>query len=471
MRPWRGRWSGALSGIKAVVAASGIFLVVFAVHATSPVSTQGDSRWTIPQALSLIHRRSFNLDDYASRFAAQKYHFIECVSEDGAWTWPVGKPACPGGHFYYLYPPAVAVVAAPLVAAVEAAVFVARPLLATGRSGVTGAFFNGDLVTGSSVVEIIVASVFVAAATAVLFLALLEFLSLWEAVALALIFAFCTSAWSIASRALFQHAPSMFLNSVCIWLLCKARRPSWMIGPVAALAFFVRATNLIPLIVFGFYLLRHARREAMRAVLAALPVAAFFVIASYRVYRTLLPPYFTAARSDHPLLELHPMVLEALAGNWISPARGLLVYCPFLVLLFFPAVWSRDMGPLFRRLRPYLITIVLLSWVAVSLHDFWWAGYAYGPRYMCDLLPFLFVLMAPVMRLAFEKRPGFRWDRAVLAATLAIALFIHARGAYSIAVHEWNAFPVDVNRAPERVWDWSDPPFLRGLHVVGFDKL
>ena len=122
-----------------------------------------------------------------------------------------------------------------------------------------------------------------------------------------------------------------------------------------------------------------------------------------------------------------------------------------------------DLGPVFRRLRPYFIVIVLVSWIAVSLHDFWWAGYAYGPRYMCDLLPFLMVLMGPVIRSIFERRPGIRFDRAILLLTLLIAFFIHARGAYSIAVHDWNRTPVSLNVPPGRVWDWSDPPFLRGL--------
>ena len=82
-------------------AAAAIFFVVFAIHSTSPVSIQGDSRWTVPQALSLIHHHGFNLDDYSNRFASQNFHFIECVSTDHHWTSPVQQATCPGGHFYY----------------------------------------------------------------------------------------------------------------------------------------------------------------------------------------------------------------------------------------------------------------------------------------------------------------------------------------------------------------------------------
>jgi hypothetical protein len=31
----------------------------------------------------------------------------------------------------------------------------------------------------------------------------------------------------------------------------------------------------------------------------------------------------------------------------------------------------------------------------------------------------------------------------------------------------WDETPVDVDDHPERVWDWSDPPFLRGLTAPG----
>jgi hypothetical protein len=40
---------------------------------------------------------------------------------------------------------------------------------------------------------------------------------------------------------------------------------------------------------------------------------------------------------------------------------------------------------------------------------------------------------------------------------------VHARGATSIAANQWSALPSSVDDARWRVWDWSDPQFLRGL--------
>src|ERR1700738_4962341 len=88
-----------------------------------------------------------------------------------------------------------------------------------GRSPVMQAFLNGDFAVASRIVEILVASFFIAAAAAVLFIALPQIFSFPPATALALVFAFGTSAWSLASRALFTHAPSIFLNGVLLLIV------------------------------------------------------------------------------------------------------------------------------------------------------------------------------------------------------------------------------------------------------------
>lgn len=440
--------------------AAALFLLVAAMDSTSHVSTQGDSRWVIPQALSLLDRHTFALDEYASRFPQENYYFIECVSADHVRTYPFYQPVCPGGHFYYLSPPALAMLAAPFVAALEAAVHVVG---LKGGSGVVGAFLRGDFVESSKMVEIIIASLFVAAATAVLYLALQQIVTLPEAVILALMFAFATSAWSTASRALASHAPTLLLNSVLLYLLFRSfDRPglAWALVPVAVLSFYVRPTNIISLAVVAFYVFVHVRRRMVLAALASVPIVATFLAISLSIYGTVLPPYFYADRTSHTILSWHPRVLEALAGNLVSPGRGMFVYCPFLLLLFWPAAWRTDLGDRFRTLRPYLLAIVILQWVVLSFHYYWWAGFSYGPRYLCDIVPYLIVLMAPVVRCVFQEHPRIR---VVLAVLVALAVFIHARGAYSAAVHQWNATPVDIDSQPSRVWDWRDPPFLRDL--------
>ena len=216
-------------------AAAAIFCIVAAVDCTSPISLQGDSRWTIPQALSILHEHNLNLDEYASRFPSQNYYFIECVSANHVRVYPVHEATCPGGHFYYLDPVAIAILAAPLVAVFEVILRLIHPLIGpfvAGHSVPVQAFLNGDLVGGSAIVEILIASFFIAVAAAVLFIALRQIVSFPPATVLALVFSFGTSVWSTASRALFSHAPSILLNCLMLLIVVKSwKRPGilWLL--------------------------------------------------------------------------------------------------------------------------------------------------------------------------------------------------------------------------------------------------
>ena len=62
--------------------------------------------------------------------------------------------------------------------------------------------------------------------------------------------------------------------------------------------------------------------------------------------------------------------------------------------------------------------------------------------------------------LARWEKLGGVWRTLFLASAL-IGLGMHLRGGWSTAVYDWSLKPVSVGEHPERVWDWTDPPFLR----------
>jgi hypothetical protein len=68
-------------------------------------------------------------------------------------------------------------------------------------------------------------------------------------------------------------------------------------------------------------------------------------------------------------------------------------------------------------------------------------------------------LLIPVVQ-KWRETPRFV-PAAAFAVVLAASVVIHSRGALSVAVHEWNANPLDIDKHPSRAWDWSDPQFLR----------
>ena len=52
---------------------------------------------------------------------------------------------------------------------------------------------------------------------------------------------------------------------------------------------------------------------------------------------------------------------------------------------------------------------------------------------------------------------------AVGALLIGWSLFVHYRGANAADVMDWNGSPAPIDLYPQRVWDWRDPQWLRGI--------
>ena len=446
MTPWR-RIAPALA----------VFAVVAGVYLDSKVTTSFDSKWALHEALSLARRGDLDLDEYRHLVAVDDYRVVEV-----------------DGTLRSYFPPGTALLAAPWAAVAD---------LASG--GVLGRRLEDrEPQHGDRKLEKSIASLLVALAAALFYLlARVGYargtemaarpgapLSPRRAARPALVaagaFAFATPAWSLASRGLWQHGPVMLLLTAALLLLAWGeRRSGWAVASALplAFAFVVRPTAAVALVAFGVAVaLRHPRRLPAWLALAA-AVLAPFALWSRAVFGTWLPPYYGADR-----LALHPAFAEALLANLVSPARGLLIYAPVVLLA--------PVGLALRRGRWTAVELAaaaatLVWWPLVSAFPHWWAGHAYGPRFLAEIIPLLLFLALPALAAAFWTPPGAldRTDRPVrrralavlVALTLAWGLYVNARGARAWEPWHWDAEPVDVDLQPSRVWDWGDPPFLR----------
>jgi len=458
-RPWR-----------SAIWASLLLLLTFVIDSVCPVTTSLDSRWTIPTAISLLDRGDANLDEYPDLIDKNHDYSLECVDVDGTL---VRAGLCrEGSHYYSWYPVAVPILAAPVAGALRAAPTQLREWLAVGMfPPERAAFLAGDFINCRARVEVLVASFIVALSTVVIFL--IGRLSLPDSYSalLALIFAFATSAWSTASRALWQHGPSMLMLSVALYLLLLADEKPRLITFAAlpvSLGYLLRPTNSLSVIAATVYIATRHRRYLVSYLLCALPIGAAFVIYNESVYGRALPTYFTF----HPTLPVLPRdlskVLVALAGVLVSPSRGLLIYTPIFLFSISGMLWAlrtRWRAPL----SGYLIAVIITHWLLLGIYiqpfENWLGGHCYGPRLFSDLTPFFVFFLIPVLLRARETtnwRPG---SVVAFTALLCASVFIHSRGARSGDVYSWNTIPANDEI---RAWDWGDPPFLRGLH---FPKL
>ncbi len=160
----------------------------------------------------------------------------------------------------------------------------------------------------------------------------------------------------------------------------------------------------------------------------------------------------------------------------VGHTRGLFVFVPALFFVAYLVVryWPRLSH---RSLAVLAIAVIVVHELTLTGDAKWWGGYSYGPRLSTDLVPW-FVLLAILGLRAFldDSRDAAAMSsqaralpllsrRVALAGgalLLAAGIFINARGALSPATFYWNRW-VDVDRHPERVWDWRSPQFLAGM--------
>jgi hypothetical protein len=450
-------------------AGAAVFGFVFFVHALSPALTSGDSRWTVPVALSLLERGDTNLDEYLDLIRENGYYAAECIRPPGA---VVGSAMgdCTGGHIYNWYPIGVPVLAAPVVFVIRAALDLAGPWLAHpalfGIHPIIDAFLRADLVGSRALVEMIVASFFIALAAAFMFLLARRFLPARWAVGLALVFAFATPAWSTASRALWQHGPSMLMTTIILWLLARAERRAIHFvgaGAAAALGYTVRPTNLLLLVVIALFVLRHDRRFFLAYAAGAAAALACFLTYNFSVYERALPSYYSLTPPPLDSWRAVAWILHSLAAQLVSPNRGLLIFTP-VFLFSLAGLWRALRTRWLAPLPAYLAVLTVLQIAVVArFYQFWVGGHSYGPRLTSDLTPVLVFLLIPLF--ADWSRAGFapRRTLGLFGAAILFSVFVHARGALSMETHRWNIDPVNVDHHQQRVWDWRDLQFLRGI--------
>lgn len=303
--------------------------------------------------------------------------------------------------------------------------------------------------------EKVIASLVAAAAAMLVFVVLLRVADLGAAIALTVFFTLGSSNWSIASQALWQHGPvALCVAGVLLVELHAFGRVRWWArgwqGMLLGFAVGCRPTVL--LLVGAIGLLAAVRRpRQLPALLGGVLLAyAPFALVHVAVYHSLLGPYAHAASAGKWAAD----VWTALAGNLISPGRGLLVYQPLVVLAVLAFV------PRFGRRLGCGLVAALGSWLGlhllvVSCYTHWWGGHAWGPRFLTELMPALVVLMVPATGWLWHRRVG----RAVFLALVGWSVGLQALGVYSRGAQRWMNEPVDIDQDAGRLWDWSDPPF------------
>ncbi len=393
-----------------------------------------DSALYLHTSLSIVREGNTDLDEYPEVLAQ-------------VW-WP---PDQIDGHHYDVAPIGTPVLAVPIVWAVDRA----WALIGWGD-------FQAYLQHNFPVdLQSVIASAIMALTAVLLYRIGRRWLTPPYAVLLMLIFAFGTTAWSVVSRTLWQHGPSMLLLTLALLLMLQAQERPQRIqygGLIVALAYVTRPTNSVAVVAYTVFVILFYRKWLWRYLAWALVVAVPFIAYSLTTYHALLPLYYRA------FTQLSGSTFfEAFIGQWLSPSRGLMIFSPILLLAVVGIVLKIKRRQ-WQRLDGLLLAIIGLHWVVVSVWWNWWAGVSFGPRIWSDLLPYLIYFVIPAL-VAVAALPRLK-KRAALSGVgvlFAFSIFVHYRGANAAEVMDWNGSPAPIDSFHQRVWDWRDIQFLYGL--------
>lgn len=428
-----------------------LLVVVFAVYVSGPNVTNFDSYLAIPTAVSVVHSGDLDLDEFASDEVNSHYGLLTIE-----------------GHHYDRYPWLVALFLVPAVVVSDA-----LHALGVGPGG-DGMVEQNEM----ALAQLVTASLITALAAVAVYLVAFEQLREWPlprrriALVVGLVFAFATPAWSTSSRAVWQHGPSMLALAISLLLAIRLGRSApgrtaALLGATLAAAYAFRPSNAVPAGFLFVWVLACYRRQALAFLGGATAVAAPWVAVNVATYGEVLPPYYSASR-----LRLHSDYLEAVAANIFSPARGLLVFAP-IVLLVVPAVVLRVREKRFVGLDLAVAAAVVVHLFVVSAQkEGWWAGHAFGPRFFADVFPLLAYLAVPAVAALWNNftATSRSWATTAKVALAGLALvwgvFVHAQAAYLRATNCWSTEPNNIDDHPERVWSLQEPQFLAGYRAL-----
>jgi hypothetical protein len=424
-----------------------LLLLIFVVFAIFGLHGMTDNKYSLLVSENLLRYHSFALDE-RSMPRAQPFGLPGYTANGYPYQVEVSHR-----RLLYAYPVGSSILSIPLVVLMNIVGFSAHTP--------DGAYNE----SGERVMQGAIAALLMAILTVVFFRTAHLLLPLSWSVVLAVGGAFGTQIWSTASRTLWSHTWEILLLALAVHMLLAEEQRQLRGRPVVlatllSWAYFVRPTSSIPIVAISAYVLILRRKEFAALALTGAAWMFLFMFYSWNVYGQLLPSYY--------LFQLESRHFwEAVAGNLISPSRGLFVYVPASAFVLLLVVYYWRALP-HRRLAVLSLGVIAVHTLVISTDPNWWGGHCYGARLTIDAIPWFFLLAVLSARCLLYERASRLKHFAVAFGllTLAIGAAINGRGALSASANDWvNGPPEDVDRQPARVWDWSHPQFLSEVRL------
>lgn len=230
----------------------------------------------------------------------------------------------------------------------------------------------------------------------------------------------------------------------------------YLLGFFLFSAYLCRPTTAIFACVIFLYVFFKNRLIFSRLIVTYIMLFGIFVLFSWMEYRQVLPDYYLSEQ-----LGVSKPLLEAVYGILLSPARGLLVYIPYLIVPLIGAIYF------FKQLSRSSLFWVSLGWfilhlVLISKNELWWGGGGFGSRMFTDALPALILLTLLIWNKILTLMP-------LLHCRIMLSIFILLAGV-SIFINTYqglyNTYTVDWGDPWQNLFNWKYPQFLASHRLL-----
>jgi hypothetical protein len=395
----------------------------------------GDSWPVVPTACSLVQHGHWELDEYARMVPGCPARADEDI------------PYCTirrGGRLYSDYPAGMVPFALPVVV-------VAR---------LVGADLGSPQV--HACLEKWTASWLAALALGLFFLIALHLAEPRAAMTATLLLAGGSAMFSIVGQALWQHGGVVFWILVVLLVEFRSwKRPTpasvLLQGLACGMMLACRLSAVLFIAAFGTWVLFRSPRRAF--LLAAASAVAFAPWAWLygSIYGNCFGPTLCQTDGSNWCWGIG----SSLLGVLFSPARGLFVYQPWVLLaagLCIPAARRTQrqsrLGDCPAGWLWFCVAALVAHLLLVACWRCWWGGWCWGSRLLADVIPLAALLAVGPIAVAWRTSAG-RW---LLGSLALLSLMAHIPAVYCRADF-WNASP-EVGEHLERLWSWSEPPLL-----------
>ena len=392
----------------------------------------GDTRPVMPSAVSVVTDGDYRLDEFCREGSRRK--MFDADAPSGFFL------RREGAHVYSSYPVGMTVFATPVAA----------------MARVAGANFDKPMTMIR--LEKIAAVAVAAIGIGLFFLVAIQVAPVVPSLVTTGMLATGSVMFTTVGQGLWQHG-GLVIWSLLAMLVEFRSRPRWSLRSALLEGFacgmmpacrLSSATFLIP---FGIWMLWRSPKRAVFVVGTALVTAMPFALLYFSIYGSLAGPSTPQLRG----VAWNWSVLWPLFGVLFSPARGLFVYQPWIVLVVISFFWvgakKIDRGP--EGWKTFCLAAIGFQLLLNACWMNWWGGWCWGSRLLAEVVPLCALLALPVVAALWESRRG----RGIVLSLGILAILMHAPCAFFRA-NDWNHV-VDIDQNTQWLWSWSHAPFLQ----------